>query len=100
MLRVTYIGIALKNGQTLEGVTDLSKTLDRINNNGKFPHRNDGSFFKNREGKLPSKAPEHYREYVHPTPGECGPGPQRIIVGKTGEKYYTPDHYQSFIQIE
>lgn len=38
-------------------------------------------------------------EYVHPTPGVDGPGPQRIVVGKCGEMYYTADHYEAFISI-
>jgi filamentous hemagglutinin len=34
-----------------------------------------------------------------PTPGVSGPGPQRIVTGKNGEMYYTPDHYDTFIPI-
>ncbi|WP_175181505.1 ribonuclease domain-containing protein [Achromobacter aegrifaciens] len=33
-------------------------------------------------------------------PGIAGPGPQRIVVGKGGEMYYTADHYKTFIQIK
>jgi ribonuclease T1 len=29
-----------------------------------------------------------------------GTGPRRIIAGKNGERYYTPDHYRSFQRIE
>lgn len=39
----------------------------------------------------------YYTEYVHPTPGILGPGPQRIVVGQGGEMYYTADHYKTFI---
>ncbi|WP_407082811.1 ribonuclease domain-containing protein [Pseudomonas germanica] len=42
----------------------------------------------------------YYTEYVHPTPGIAGPGPQRIVVGKGGEMYYTADHYKTFIPIK
>jgi len=42
----------------------------------------------------------YYTEYVHPTPGISGPGPQRIVVGKQGETYYTNDHYKTFIKIK
>ena len=48
---------------------DLGPTLDRISRGERFPHRNDGSIFRNREGRLPSKPDGYYREYVHPTPG-------------------------------
>ncbi|MCC4598359.1 hypothetical protein LL969_22380 [Xanthomonas campestris pv. phormiicola] len=53
----------------------------------------------NRDGDLPAKPLGCYTEYVHPTPGVSGPGPQRIVVGKGGEMYYTPYHYKTFIPI-
>jgi filamentous hemagglutinin len=28
-----------------------------------------------------------------------GPGPQRIVTGKSGEAYYTHDHYDTFRKI-
>jgi len=75
----------------------LQGTLARIKAGVKFPHRNDGTVFHNREGLLPAKPPGYYTEYVHPTPGVGGPGAQRVVIGKGGEIYYTPDHYKSFI---
>jgi filamentous hemagglutinin len=53
----------------------------------------------NREGLLPQQAAGYYQEFVHPTPGISGPGPQRIIVGQAGELFYTPDHYDSFVPL-
>lgn len=89
----------------LTGVSITSKDLNldlsvqRIQNKESYPHKNDGAVFKNNEGYLPpSKDPNYYREYVHPTPGVKGPGPQRIITGSRGEWYYTPDHYKIFIR--
>ena len=89
----------------LTGVNITSKDLNldlsvqRIQNKESYPHKNDGAVFKNNEGYLPpSKNPNYYREYVHPTPGVKGPGPQRIITGSRGEWYYTPDHYKTFIR--
>lgn len=67
-------------------------TIDRIKAGGKFPHRNDGSIFQNREGLLPKRPDDYYREYVHPTLGVNGAGPQRIVQGQNGELYYTPDY--------
>jgi len=81
------------------GTIDLQPTLTRIRTGGSFPHRNDGSIFGNREGRRPSKPRGYYQEYVHPTPGVRGPGPQRVIKGQGGELYYTPDHYRSFVRI-
>lgn len=89
----------------LTGVSITSKDLNldlsvqRIQNKESYSHKNDGAVFKNNEGYLPpSKDPNYYREYVHPTPGVKGPGPQRIITGSRGEWYYTPDHYKTFIR--
>lgn len=79
-----------------QGDVDVSPTLARIRRGESFPHRNDGSVFQNREGRLPRKPSGYYTEYVHPTPKLRGPGPQRIILGKEQECYYTPDHYRSF----
>jgi len=56
--------------------------------------------FNNREGLLPKKPAGYYREYVHPTPGIKGTGPERIVTGKAGELYYTPDHYETFIPLK
>lgn len=81
------------------GTMDLAPTLDRIARGERDRHRHDSSVFGNREGLLPKKPRGWYREYVVPTPGERGPGPQRIILGREGEAYYTPDHYGSFIPL-
>ena len=82
-----------------KGIVDLKPTLDRIVSGQQFPHRHDGTIFKNNKGKLPPQPLSYYREYVHPTHGVNGPGPQRIIVGQGGELYYTPDHYDTFIPV-
>jgi len=87
-------------GNVLQGTVDLRPTLDRIAGGKSFPHRNDGSTFKNTEGLLPRQAAGYYREYVHPTPGVNGPGPQRIVTGQGGEIFYTPDHYRTFIPVK
>lgn len=80
--------------------TELKPTLGRISSGGRFPHRNDGSIFRNREGVLPQKEVGYYREYVHPTPGVTGSGARRIIKGSAGEIWYTADHYRTFIRIK
>jgi guanyl-specific ribonuclease Sa len=78
------------------GTIDLSSTVARILRGEAHTHRNDGAVFGNRERRLPRRPRGYYREYVHPTRGRRGPGPQRIIVGERGDWYYTPDHYQTF----
>jgi RHS repeat-associated protein len=93
---VTYNGVA----------TDLTPTLERIQNGEGYPHRNDGSIFQNRplSGEtmplLPEKPAGYYREFVHPTPGVNGAGLQRIVTGSGGEIWYTPNHYKTFIPIK
>ena len=96
-----------RTGQVHAGTVDLQPTLDRIHDGIPYPHRNDGSVFQNRppvggDGRplLPVQPSGYYREYVVPTPGVNGPGPQRIVVGQGGEMFYTPDHYGTFVPIK
>lgn len=81
------------------GSIDLQPTLNRIAAGKKLTFRNDGIVFQNREGRLPKKESGFYHEWVHPTKGLGGPGPQRVVTGKGGEIYYTHDHYRSFQKI-
>lgn len=81
------------------GDVDLQPVLERITAGERDEHRNDGGIFRNREGLLPQQPSGYYREYVIRTPGITHAGPQRLIVGKNGEVYYTPDHYASFQRI-
>ncbi len=83
-----------------QGDIDLNPTLDRIQRGEKDSHDNDGAVFSNREGRLPKKNQGYYHEYVVRTPGISHAGPQRIIMGSSGEIYYTPDHYESFLRLD
>jgi len=82
------------------GEVDLSGTLNRIQTGKKLRFPNDGSVFQNRERRLPRQPAGYYHEWVHPTPGLDGPGPQRIVTGEQGEIYYTPDHYRTFRRLD
>ena len=92
-------------GKTYKGAVDLGPTLTRIEDGKILSHfKNDGVVFENVDrvtGKnlLPTKKYGYYTEHVVPTAAETGPGTQRIIAGKNGERYYTPDHYKSFIDL-
>jgi guanyl-specific ribonuclease Sa len=77
------------------GTVDVRATVEGIQS-GKLSPRD---IFQNREGLLPKQGPGYYQEFVHPTPGVSGAGPQRIISGQGGELYYTPDHYKTFIPL-
>jgi len=87
-------------GNVLQGTVDLQPTLDRIASGVKYPTRNDGTTFKNNEGLLPQQPTGYYTEYVVPTFGVNGAGPQRIVTGRGGELYYTPDHYKTFVPVK
>jgi len=77
---------------------EVNKTLDRIESGGPFPYWQDGTIFKNKEGRLPIGK---YIEYTVDTLGLGYRGQRRIVQeGNTGKTYYTDDHYQSFIQID
>lgn len=84
----------------LEGEVDLTETVARIRAGEKLSRfRHDGITFENREKKLPAKPKGYYHEYVHPTPGVSGPGPQRVVAGEAGDMWYTHDHYRTFKKI-
>ena len=90
-------------------VFGIKGEFERINRGeilSEFKH--DGVVFRNQnkingiweDGYLPMKEEGYYHEYVHPTEGVRGPGAHRIITGKEGEIYYTPDHYKTFFKIK
>lgn len=75
------------------------ETLLLIDDGGPYPYRQDDGTFQNREGILPDRSGEHYREYTVDTPGSPDRGARRIVSGADGERYYTDDHYDSFREI-
>ncbi len=82
------------------GPMDINPTLDRIRAGHKVNERNDGGIFTNSEGKMPHKSDsQYYREFVHAPSGFPFPGPQRVLIGKGGEVYYTGDHYSTFQKV-
>jgi guanyl-specific ribonuclease Sa len=92
-------------GRVSRGTVDIQPTLDRIQNGVRYPHRNDGSTYRNDPPRgggapaLPIRPQGYYTEYVVPTPGINGPGPQRLVIGQAGEIYFTPDHYATFTRL-
>ena len=77
---------------------EAAPVIGRIQDGGRFPHRQDGSTFGNREQRLPRRQHGWYREYTVPTPGLSHRGARRIVTGgdPPSEWYYTDDHYDSF----
>jgi len=78
---------------------EARQTLERIASGGPYPYRRDGAVFHNREGRLPQRPSGYYREYTVRTPGARDRGARRIVAGRGGERYYTPDHYRTFRRI-
>ena len=75
---------------------EAQDVVAKLVHGGAFKYRQDGAAFGNREKRLPAEPRGYYREYTVTTPGLPGRGPRRIIAGRQGELYYTPDHYRSF----
>jgi RHS repeat-associated protein len=79
-------------------LTEVNKTLDRIESGGPFPYKKDGTIFMNKNGRLPEG---NYREYTVDTPGASNRGERRVVQNTdTGKTYYTDDHYRNFTQID
>jgi len=77
----------------------LRPTIERIERGKRLRFSHDGSVFENRERRLPIKSSGYYREFIHPTPDDDGPGGQRVVIGREGEVFYTPDHYKTFRRV-
>ncbi len=92
------------NGVTLVKVTQLppeaQHTVALIDKGGPFPYERDGIVFQNREGVLAKRASGYYHEYTVITPGSADRGARRVITGSAGERYYTADHYSTFVRVE
>ncbi len=78
---------------------EAQQTVKLINRGGPYPFRQDDTIFGNRERRLPVAPRGTYREYTVITPGRRDRGPRRIVTGPQ-VKYYTPDHYRSFQQVQ
>lgn len=93
------------DGSGLEAVPASSlppearETLALFARGGPYPYSRDGAVFSNFERLLPRKPGGYYKEFTVRTPGESDRGARRIVVGESGDKYYTPDHYESFFHI-
>ena len=55
--------------------------------------------FENAERRLPVRPPGYYRESDVWPPRAAGRGAERLIFGREGEVYYSPDHYRAFVKL-
>lgn len=79
---------------------EARRTLDLVAAGGPFPYERDGVVFQNRERILPPQPRGWYHEYTVPTPGEGDRGARRIVTGRDGVVYWSPDHYATFSVVE
>lgn len=99
-LAVAVLAVALSSDIPLEKLPpEARETVALIKAGGPFPYQRDASVFHNREGLLPKRSRGYYREYTVKTPGAKDRGARRIVAGRSGEFYYTEDHYRSFRRI-
>jgi ribonuclease T1 len=97
---VRNVRVTNEEGRVIyRGDIDLSSTLDRIDRGVRLRFSHDGIVFENREKRLPIQPGGYYHEFVHPTPDDNGPGGQRVVLGRKGEVYYSPDHYRTFRRV-
>jgi ribonuclease T1 len=85
--------------RTAELPAEARQALEQIKAGGPFSSPNDGRTFGNREAHLPKREHGYYREFTVPTPGARDRGARRIVAGRSGEFYYTEDHYRTFKRI-
>jgi ribonuclease T1 len=78
---------------------EARQTIALIRKGGPYPYKKDGVVFGNFERRLPLHERGYYREFTVSTPGSRDRGARRVILGKTGELYYTDDHYRTFRQV-
>ena len=78
---------------------EAQQTIELIEAGGPYPHREDGSTFRNFEHRLPNQPRGYYREFTVDTPDVPGRGPRRVVQGQAGDLYYTNDHYETFRQV-
>jgi ribonuclease T1 len=79
---------------------EIERVLAAIEAGEPLPYEEDGETFENREGRLPDRPLGYYREYTVPTPGSPDRGARRLVIGESGEIYYTDDHYESFTELD
>ena len=100
--KVNRIWAYSKVTEILEDV-EVKKTLDRINA-WTWKYSQDWTIFANdgRWGweRLPIKWDNYYTEWTVDTPWLDHRWLKRIIVWNDGEKYYTDDHYSTFLRIK
>jgi ribonuclease T1 len=107
-LQIVFAPLAQGRGTLPESLPEVSvaelpadarATIRLIHQGGPHPDERDGTVFHNYEKRLPRRETGYYREYTVRTPGLASRGARRIVAGRSGELYYTDDHYRSFMRV-
>ncbi|WP_156935110.1 ribonuclease domain-containing protein, partial [Pseudonocardia spinosispora] len=81
---------------SLSALPDAAEVWSRIWFGVPSRYLEDGTVFRNVAGILPQRPPGYYHEYVVPDMTALDKGPLRLVVGESGDRYYSGDHYESF----
>jgi len=93
-------GNQTKVSQSASRLTSYSDLAERGNNTAPIARKSNKTVpISQQADKL--LGPGHGEvKTVHLSPGNPGAGLQRIIYGKGGEIYFSPDHYKTFLKIK
>jgi RHS repeat-associated protein len=84
--------------QVFQGEVDAGPTLARADAGRALGRGNDGGEYGG-YGLPRLGRGQVYREWYHNVPGKPEVSGMRIVTGPNGEAWFTPDHYQYFLQI-
>jgi filamentous hemagglutinin len=98
-LVLDYVTVEAAGAIVYRGRVDLRLTVARIQRGERLSYREDGVVWRDRAHQLPRAPRGYWRQYIHPTDGVRGAGPQRLVRGQGGELYYTPDQYRTLIPL-
>jgi ribonuclease T1 len=100
------VGACAEDGTSPDGsigpeeAEEIEETLDDVEDGRPYDYEQDGGVFRNDEMLLPDRPRGHYLEFTVETSGEDDRGERRLVIGRSGEVFYTEDHYESFSPIE
>ncbi len=105
----------ISDKRRVEAIINL---IIKIINCEPLPFKEDGQIFFNKEKKLPEMPKGYYQEYTLIIPKDADKefyigdtkytaypsygsrGPERLVIGGGKTIYYTPTHYDSFVEIK
>ena len=101
-------GASKLSAQTRNKIDEVIDHAEKNKGNSLHKKGKTPKTFKNKELVLPTKDkngnPITYKEYDIEPPklieGKLTRGAKRVVIGSDGSKYYSNDHYETFIEIK